>query len=109
MKSKLFFILMLVITALLFLLRLTGMTAHIILSVVGILALVAAAVLSRKEWKKPVWEILLRVLFALAVISGILIMNVSGVPALSIIHKASAALFALLLLVLYVPKLFKKA
>ena len=106
MKNKLFFFLMLAVSILLFLLRVTGMTAHIALSVVGIIALVAFAVMNKKEWNKPALEILLRVLFAVAVITGIVIMK--GV-ALAIVHKISAAAFVVLLLIQYLPKLCKKA
>ena len=78
-KNKLFFFLMLAISILLFLLRVTGMAAHIALSVVGIVILVAFAVMNKKEWKKPALEILLRVLFAVAVITGIVILKGAGV------------------------------
>ena len=44
---------MLVVGILLFLLRATGMTAHIAISVIGVLVLIAYAVLTRKEWKIP--------------------------------------------------------
>lgn len=98
MKNKLFFFLMLAISILLFLLRVTGMAAHIALSVVGIVILVAFAVMNKKEWEKPVLEILLRVLFAVAVITGIVILKGAG-----------AAAFAAMLLILYLPKLCKKA
>ena len=100
---------MLAVSVLLFLLRVTGMTAHIALSVVGIAVLVAFAVMNKKEWTKPALEILLRVLFAVAVITGIVILKGAAVPALAIVHKASAAVFTAMLLVLYLPKLCKKA
>ena len=109
MKNKVFFFLMLAVSILLFLLRVTGMTAHIALSVVGIIALVAFAIMNKKEWTKPALEILLRVLFAVAVITGIVILKGAGAPAVAIVHKASAAVFAGMLLVLYLPKLCKKA
>ena len=99
---------MLAVSVLLFLLRVTGMTAHIALSVVGIIALVAFAVMNKKEWKKPALEILLRVLFAVAVITGIVILKGAAVAAVAIIHKASAAAFVVMLLALYVPKFCKK-
>lgn len=109
MKNKVFFFLMLAVSVLLFLLRMTGMTAHIALSVAGIVILVAFAIMNKKEWKKPALEILLRVLFAVAVISGIVILKGAAVPAVAIAHKASAAAFAVMLLILYLPKLCKKA
>lgn len=109
MKNKVFFFLMLAISILLFLLRMTGMAAHIALSVVGIVALVAFAVMTKKEWAKPVLEILLRVFFAIAVISGIVVLRFTAAPAVSIVHKAAAAAFVVMLLITYIPKICKKA
>ena len=109
MKNKVFFFLMLAVSILLFLLRVTGMTAHIALSVVGIIALVAFAIMNKKEWQKPALEILLRVLFAVAVITGIVILKAAAGPVVAIVHKASAAAFAVMLVALYLPKLCKKA
>ena len=109
MKNKVFFFLMLAVSVLLFLLRVTGMTAHIALSVVGIIALVAFAVITKKEWKKPALEILLRVLFAVAVITGIVILKIAAAPVVAIVHKVAAAAFVVVLLILYLPKLCKKA
>ena len=109
MKNKVFFFLMLAISVLLFLLRVTGMTAHIAISVVGIVALIASAVMTKKEWTKPALEILLRVLFAVAVISGIVIMAGAATAVVAIVHKAAAAAFVLMLLVTYIPKLGKKS
>ena len=94
---------MLLIGALLFLLRATGMTAHIVISVIGVL--IAYAVLTKKDWKIPVLEIIMRVFYGIALITGIVIMNVHGIAALAIVHKASAALFVVLLAVLFVHKL----
>lgn len=109
MKNKVFFFLMLAISVLLFLLRVTGMAAHIALAVVGIVALVAFAALTKKEWTKPALEILLRVLFAIAVISGVVLMAGAAASVVAIVHKASAAAFVVMLLATYVPKLSKKS
>jgi hypothetical protein len=100
---------MLAVSVLLFLLRMTGMTAHIILSVIGIAALAASAVMTKKEWKKPLFEILLRVFFAVAVISGIVILKINAAAVVVIVHKVAAAAFAVMLLILYLPKILKKA
>ena len=93
----------------LFLLRWTGMTAHMILSVLGLLILVVYAVATKKEWKLPALEILMRVCYGIALVTGIVIMKVHGIAAMSIIHKIGAALFPLLLVVLFVQKLTTKA
>ena len=106
-KDFIFASVMLVIGILLFLLRATGMTAHIAISVIGILVLIAYAVLTKKDWKIPVLEIFMRAFYGIALITGIIIINVHGVAALALIHKVSAVLFAASLVVLFVHKLIK--
>ena len=103
-KDLIFTPVMLLIGVLLFLLRTTGMTAHIAISVIGILALIAYTVLTKKEWKIPALEILMRAFYGIALITGIVIMNIHGIAALAVIHKVSAALFMALLIVLLVTK-----
>ena len=107
-KDLIFAPIMLVIGVLLFLLRATGMTVHIIISIVGVVTLVAYAIVTKKEWKLPVLEVLMRVCYGIALITGIVTMKVHGIAALSIAHKAGAALFVVLLLVLFVHKLTAK-
>lgn len=109
MKKDLIFVpVLLVIGVLLFLLKATGMTAHIAISVVGVLVLAAYTALTKKDWKIPALEILMRAFYGIALITGIVIMNVHGVAVLSVIHKASAALFVVLLAVVFVIKLRTK-
>ena len=103
-KNVVFSVLILIVGVLLFLLRYTGMAAHIVLSVVGLVLLVAYTVTTKKEWKKPALEILMRVFYAVALISGVVIMNVHGVAALAAVHKICAVLFVILLVVLFVLK-----
>lgn len=106
MKKDLIFAPVLVaVGAALFLLRYTGMTAHIILSVLGVVALVAYAVLTKKDWKLPPLEILMRVFYGVALITGVVMMCLHGVAAVAIAHKVCAALFAVLLVVLTAHKL----
>ena len=95
---------LIVIGVLLFLLRTTGMTAHIIVSLVGVLVLAAYTVLGKKEWKIPALEIIMRACYGIALISGIVIKNVHGIAALSIAHKVSAVLFMALIIVLVTHK-----
>jgi hypothetical protein len=104
-KDLIFTPVMLIIGALLFLLKTTGMTAHIALSVIGVLVLIAYAVATKKDWKLPALEIIMRAFYGIALITGIVIMNISGIVALAVIHKASAMLFLALLVVLFVYKL----
>ena len=104
-KDLIFTPVMLLIGAALFMLRATGMIAHIVISVVGILVLIAYTVLTQKDWKIPALEVIMRVFYGIAIITGIIILNVHGIVALSVIHKASAILFLVGLVVLFVQKL----
>ena len=105
MKKDLFFSLPLILIAvLLFLLRMTGMTAHIIVSVIGLALLIVYTIVTKKDWKLPAFEIVMRVFYGIALVSGIILMNVHGIGALSIVHKVCAALFVVLLVVLLIHK-----
>ena len=103
-KDLIFTPAMLVIGALLMMLRATGMTAHIVISVIGVLVLVVYSILTKKDWKLPALEIIMRAFYGIALITGVVIMNVHGIAVLSVIHKASAVLFMALLIVLLVAK-----
>ena len=103
-KDLIFSPVMLLIGVLLFLLRATGMIAHIAISAVGILVLIAYTVLTKKDWRIPALEIIMRAFYGIALITGIVIMNVHDIAALSIIHKASAVLFMALIIVLLTHK-----
>ena len=107
-KDLIFTPALLIIGALLFLLRATGMTAHIIISVLGLATLVVYAIATKKQWKLPALEVLMRVCYGIALITGIVMMKVHGIAALSILHKTGAALFVVLLVVLSVLKLRAK-
>ena len=104
-KDLIFAPIMLLIGVLLFLLRATGMIAHIAISVVGILVLIAYTVLTKKDWKIPALEIIMRAFYGVALITGIVILNVHGIAALAVIHKVSAVLFMALIIVLLTHKL----
>ena len=110
-KDFIFAPIMLIIGVLLILLKATGMTAHIIISLIGVLTLIAYTALTKNNWKIPVLEILMRAFYGLALITGIVIMNVHGIAALALIHKVSALLFLVLLVASLVSKavLNKKA
>ena len=107
-KRLLFLVTMIIALVLLFMLRLTGMTAHIAVSVVGLVLLIAYTVATKKEWKNPALEILQRVFYAIALITGVVLMNVHGIAAVSIIHKISAVLFVILLADVEIHKAIKK-
>lgn len=107
-KDLMFLVSMIVVSVLLFLLRFTGLVPHIIISVIGLLLMIALTVKNTENWKIPALEIVMRVLYFVAIVSGGLIMKIHNLPALSIVHKVCAVLFVILLLVLYIPKLIKK-
>ena len=107
-KDLIFAPAMLLVGIALFLLRCTGMDAHIAISVVGIVVLAAYTVLTRKEWKIPVLEIIMRAMYGIALLSGLAMMNGFGGQVASIVHKASAALFVVGLVFLFVHKLISK-
>ena len=109
MKKKLLFLIpMIIVAVLLFMLRATGMTAHIAVSVIGLVLLIAYTIATKKEWKKPALEILYRVCYGIALITGVVLMNVHGIAAVSIIHKISAVLFVILLICTEMHKAIKK-
>ena len=103
-KDLIFAPIMLLVGVLLFLLRATGMTAHIAISVIGVLVLIIYTVLTKKEWKIPALEIFMRAFYGIALITGIVIMNIHGIIALGLIHKVSAILFMALIIVLLTHK-----
>ena len=104
-KDMIFAPVLLLIGAALCLLKATGMTAHIAVSVAGVLVLAAYTALTKKYWKIPALEIIMRVCYGIALITGIVIMNVHGIAALAIVHKVCAVLFMALVIVLLTHKL----
>ena len=106
-KDLIFAPVLLVVGVLLGLLKMTGMTVHIILSVVGAVALVAYTVLTKKEWQIPALEIGMRASYGLALISGI-VLKIKYVAIIGIFHKIFAGLFVVALIVLFVQKLIVK-
>ena len=108
MKKDLFFTpILLVIGVLLGLLKVTGMPIHIVLSVVGVLVLVAYTVLTKKDWKIPALEIAMRASYGIALISGV-VLKIKYIAVLGILHKIFAILFALILIVVFVQKIITR-
>ena len=107
-KDLIFSPILLLVGVVLFLLRFTGMPVHIAISVVGALVLVAYTVLTKKKWKLPTLEIIMRAFYGIALISGVVMMNVHGIAAITIMHKVSAVLFMGLIIVLLSYKLATK-
>ena len=109
MKKNLMFVIPMVIVAvLLFMLRATGMTVHIGLSVVGLAILIAYAIATKKSWKCPAFEIIQRVCYAIALISGIALKGGCTFAPMPMAHKIGAVLFVVLLIVTEVHKSIKK-
>jgi hypothetical protein len=107
-KNTIFLIFMIIIVALLFLLRVTGLVPHIIISVLGLIGMILYTVQTHKDWKVPSLEILMRAMYLIAIVSGGLLMKIHGVAAIAVVHKISAILFVALLLILYIPKSIRK-
>lgn len=97
-KNMLFLIQMLIISVLLFLIQVTGIVTHIVVSVIGLAALIVSALKTKKDWNHPILEILERVFYAVALITGGLLMKVHGIAIIPILHKVSAVLFVVLLI-----------
>ena len=103
-KNRIFLVSMIVVSALLFLLRMTGMVAHIIVSVAGLAVMIPLTLKTRGEWKIPALEVIMRVMYLVAIVTGGVLMAAHVGGAVALVHKIAAALFAVLLLVLYIPK-----
>ena len=103
-KNISFLISMIVVSLLLFLLRMTGLAAHIVVSVLGLAVMIPFTLKTRREWKIPALEVLMRAMYFVAIVTGGMLMKIQGAAALNVAHKISAVLFAVLLLVLYIPK-----
>ena len=86
------------------LLKLTGLPVHIIISALGIVVLVVYTVLTKKTWKVKKLEIAMRAFYGIALITGVVI-KIKYVVFVTIIHKVTAVLFVLALIVLFVYKL----
>ena len=104
-KDLIFAPVLLVVGALLWMFRFTHLPAHIAISVVGIFVLIAYTVLTKKAWKIPALEVIMRATYGIALITGVVIKNVHGIVALATIHRVSALLFMVLIIVLLVHKL----
>ena len=103
-KDLIFAPILVVIAVLLALLKVTGMTLHIAVSVVGVIVLGVYSVLTKKEWKIIPLEIGMRASYGIALITGI-VLAIKYVVAIGIVHKVFAVLFAVALIVLFVQKL----
>ena len=99
-KDLIFAPALLLVGVLLALLKVTGMTAHIALSIVGVLVLIAYTRATVKTWRLPALEILMRVCYGVALITGIVLKAAGTIAVVAIAHKVFAALFVVLFVVL---------
>ena len=106
-KDLIFAPLLLVVAVLLCLLKATGMTAHIAISVAGVAILVVYSVLTKKAWKVIPLEIGMRLSYGIALITGI-ILKIKYIAILGIFHKIFAILFIVALILLFVQKVISK-
>lgn len=104
-KDLIFAPILLIVGILLFLYKATGTAAHIAIAVVGIVVLAVYTSATKKEWKIPALEIAMRVCYGIALITGPIVLKFKDILALNIIHKASAALFVVLLVASFVHKM----
>ena len=107
-KDFIFAPILLLVGVALFLFQLTGIGAHIAISIVGVLVLAVYTSVTKKEWKIPALEIVMRAFYGVALITGIVITNIEGIVALEILHKVCCGLFIALLVALFVIKLVSK-
>ena len=106
-KDFIFSPILLVVGILLCLLKATGMTAHIIISLIGVIALVVYTILTVKSWKILPLEISMRASYGVALITGI-VLKIKYLAIIGILHKIFAILFVLLLIALFIVKLVCK-
>ena len=106
-KHIIFASVLLVVAVLLGLLKTTGMTAHIIISIVGAIALVAYTVTTKKDWNIPALEIAMRASYGVALLSGILL-KIKYIAVVGILHKIFAAAFIVALIAVFIEKFIAK-
>ena len=104
-KDLIFAPIMLVVAVMLFLFEATGVAVHVAIAIAGILALAVYTAATKKGWKIPALEIIMRVCYGIALITGVVVLKLEDILALQIAHRVGAALFVVLLVVLFVHKL----
>ena len=79
MKKNLFFLIsMIIVSVLLFLLRYTGLVPHIVVSVIGLVLMISLTVKNTKSWKIPALEVIMRIAYFVAIVTGGLIMKIQN-------------------------------
>lgn len=103
-KNRFFLISMILISLMLLLEGMTGTTAHIIIALWGLVIMIVFTVKTKNEWTNASMEFLMRLAYLSELLTGIALMRVPEAGKLGMLHKSCAALFIILLLVLYIPK-----
>lgn len=107
-KDVIFSAALLIIGAALAAFRATGFIAHVIISLVGLVCLIVYTVLERKSWPPSIPELITRICYAVALISGVALMRIESAGALAaaigIAHKLFAVLFVVFLVISLVLK-----
>ena len=86
------------------LLKVTGLTGHIVISVVALAIMVVCVAKGKKDWKNPALEIAYRAFYFVALATGIVMVATSLTGVIAIVHKAACAVFAVLLIVNFIKK-----
>ena len=106
-KDFIFASILLVVGIVLGLLKVTGMPAHIAISMVGAGVLIAYTVVTKKEWKIPALEIGMRASYGIALITGI-VLKIKYTAFVGIAHKVFAILFLVALITIFIQKMIAK-
>lgn len=112
-KTILYTLSMIIISILLFALKFTGMRIHIGLGIVACIITIIYTLSIRNKLKEYprktiMTEVAMRVFLGVALITGFLLRPFGTLVVISIIHKISAVLFVILLLVINIKKIVNK-
>ena len=80
---------LLAVGVVLFLLRATGLPVHITVSVVGMFVLAIYTAATKKTWKLPALELIMRACYGIALITVPIVMKIKNIVALPMIGKKS--------------------
>ena len=78
------------------LLSVTGLKAHIAISVIALLIMLVCTVKGKKYWKKPALEVFYRIAYLITLVTGAVMVANHVAGGVSIAHKVFAAVFILI-------------
>ncbi len=100
--KSIIFILLAIATAAACLLMYTTMKVHIIAAAAATLLLIVFTVLDAKSWKMVTTDILSRLCFLTALVTGVLMnQDIMNTVRVAVIHRTTALLFAALILICF--------